>query len=48
MARLKVKKKAQKKPPVKAGEKHADNTGGFFTRKVALITTKLKTTPDVR
>lgn len=48
MARLKVKKKAQKKPPVKAGEKHLDNTGGFFTRKVALIVKKMKTTQDVR
>lgn len=48
MARLKVKKRAQKKPPVKAGEKHADNTGGFFTRKVALIVQKKKTTQDVR
>lgn len=48
MARLKIKKKAQKKPPVKAGEKHLANTGGLFTRKVALISVKMKTTQDVR
>ena len=48
MARLKVKKKTEKTAPVKAGSTHLDNTGGLFTRKVALIAQKLKTTEDVK
>lgn len=48
MARLKVKKKAQKKPPVKAQPKGDDKAGGIFPRKVALIVQKMKTTQDVR
>lgn len=48
MARLKVKKQAQKNPPVKAQPQEDDKAGGFFTRKVALIVRKMKTTQDVR
>lgn len=48
MARLKVKKKAQKKPPVKGQPRGDDKAGGIFTRKVALIVQKIKTTQDVR